>query len=101
MGEPTREPVLLILNTGYERKYYFSAKQAASYLGNLGWWHTHTLPGKGEVQVYRLDNEATEALNRTLKAQRHDHDPRTGKWLKPVLDNFIVVIRNMTGIKEK
>lgn len=100
-----REPVLLAINNGFERRYFYSARQATRGLGWLVWKDSPSV-GKagivpGEVQVYRLDIEATDTLQQALHTVPRDHDPKTGNWLKATTQRFQTIIQNCTGIKEK
>lgn len=100
-----REPVLLVLNNGFERRYFYSARQAVRGLGWLVWKDSPGV-GKtgievGEVQVYRLDVEATDTLQQSLGTVTRKHDPQTGGWLPGVTAQFRTIIQNCTGIKEK
>lgn len=104
--QPEREPVLVVVNNGYERRYFYSARQATKGLGWLLWPDRPLYKGRphetnGEVQVYRLDVEATDALNQALLADKREHDPRTGGWLKTTAARLQTIIQNCTGIKEK
>lgn len=52
------DKVLVMLDAGYERRYYFSVGQAAD--GLIGYYP----PGRGAgVLVYRLDEDASGALD--------------------------------------
>lgn len=101
---PEREPTLVVVNNGYERRYFFSARTAVRGLGWLNWPESpkpYNGYEPGEVQVYRLDTEATDALNRALVNDPKQHDPRTGSWLPDTKKRFQTIIQNVTGIKEK
>lgn len=99
---PEREPTLIVVNNDFERRYFFSAQQAARGLGWLIW------PGSrstnyglepGEVQVYRLDEEATDSLTAAL----HQEDKALGRAKaddKTRNARFKAIIHNITGIKE-
>lgn len=104
MRIPTREPVLVVVNNDFERRYFFSAKTAVRGLGWLLWPDRPLHNGRphevsGEVQVYRLDVEATETLNQTLLADPRQHNPMGG-WLPATAKRLQTIIQNCTGIKE-
>lgn len=105
----TREPTMIVINNGYEKRYFYSAAQAAAGLGWLVWpsgkskvvgYYQPDQPEPGEVQVYRLDTEATEAVTRALVAADKPHDPSTGKWMPATKNKLRHIIHTLTGIKE-
>ena len=100
-----REPVIVVINNGFERRYFYSARQAMRGLGWLVWEPHHGIEA-GEVQVYRLDEEATDTLNAELRRVPRDLDSTGsfrpgGGWLKSTATKFQTIIQNCTGIKEK
>lgn len=103
---PTREPVLIVVANDHERRYFYSAIQAARGLGWLTWPDdTYVRRGEiaaGELHVYRLDVEATDTLNLEVQAAHQrglKHDPSTGKWVKETLTKLQTLVQNCTGIK--
>jgi hypothetical protein len=101
------EPVIVVIDNDFEKRYFYSARQAAR--GVLGWFvwpdnivvkRGYSQPGK--VLVYRLDEEATNTLNATIHAEPKNVDPKnTSNWTKDTYTRFQTLIRNISGIKEK
>jgi hypothetical protein len=99
---PDREPTMIVVNNSFERRYFYSAAQAARGLGWMIWpslarKHSELTPG--EVQVYRLDVEATDTLNAAI----HQEDKALGRAKaddKTRNARFKAIIHNITGIKE-
>lgn len=96
------EPVLLVINNPAERRYYFSATQLVRNLGYMARPNEYSAD-RGQVAVYRLDVEATEALTAELHATRigdDDYTPSTGKWLPHAISKFKEIVIRHTGVKD-
>jgi hypothetical protein len=96
------EPVLLVINNPAERRYYFSATQLVRNLGYMARPNAYSADS-GQVAVYRLDVEATEALTAELHANtigEGDYTPSTGKWLPHAIDKFKEIVIRHTSVKD-
>lgn len=98
-----REPTLIVVANEYERRYYYAGVQAGNGMGYVTFEdHVQKYGGvPGEVHVYRLDVEATQALTRAVHAEQQRLDKMKNMTDKMWKSSMTKVIVSLTGIREK